>query len=106
MKREEAGGETAVISSIHTSHLPTTPLPALQTQLSPSFLPCPGAKISFSWAAGWPGICRQSCWREPCRGDNAAWFFLLQLEWQFLGAKKESESEVLLHIQLLHLLIK
>lgn len=32
--------------------------------------------------------------------------FFFATEWQFLGAKKESESEVLLHIQLLHLLIK
>lgn len=52
MKREEAGGETAAISSVPAPHLPATPLPAPQNQLSPDFLFCPGAKIPFSRERG------------------------------------------------------
>lgn len=103
MKREEAGGEPAVISSVPTSHLPTTPLPAPQTQPSPDFLPCPGAKIPFSWVAQWAGICRQGCWRELCREDNAACLFATA---RMAVLRRKKKSEVLLHIQSPHLLIK
>lgn len=101
MKREEAGGETAAISSVPAPHLPATPLPAPPTQLNPDLLLCPGAKIPFflGLQAGlWEGtVSHAGTMQGIC---------LLQLKWQFLRGKKESESEVLLHIQSPHLLIK
>lgn len=72
---------------------------------APIFSSVPGPKSPFPGRQGGLGFAGRAVGGSGVAGTMQR-VCLLQLKWQFLRGKRESESEVLLHIQSLHLLIK